>query len=141
MDIIQIFKEASAALQNDPRYIALAEIRQKNDGDTALEALTQDFAKTRETLSEELEKQVRDNDLVVELNAKANKLYGEIMAHEGIIAYNKAKLELDQLVAYIDAIITSALEGGDPMAVENPAEKAGEKAACTGSCATCNGCK
>lgn len=141
MDIIQIFKEASAALQNDPRYIALAEVRQKNDGDTALEALTQDFAKTRETLSEELEKQVRDNDLVVELNAKANKLYGEIMAHEGIIAYNKAKLELDQLVAYIDAIITSALEGGDPMTVEDPAKKAAEKAACTGSCATCSGCK
>lgn len=141
MDTIQAFKEASALLQTDPRYLALAEIRKKNDADEGLEKLTQEFAQTRTTLSAELEKEIRNNDLVVELNAKANKLYGEIMGHEGIIAYNKAKVEIDQLVAYIDAIITAALEGQDPMAVVPPILAKKEEASCTGSCATCGGCK
>ena len=141
MDTIQAFKEASALLQKDPRYLALAEIRHKNDEDKGLEQLTQDFAQTRTTLSTELEKEIRDNDRVVELNAKANRLYGEIMAHDGIIAYNKAKVEIDQLVTYIDAIITAALEGRDPMSVEQPIPAKKENPSCSGSCATCGGCQ
>lgn len=141
MDTIQAFKEASAVLQKDPRYLALSEIRRKNDADKSLEELTQNFAQTREALSAELEKEIRNNDLVVELNAKANKLYGEIMAHDGIIAYNKAKVDIDQLVGYIDAIITTALEGGNPMTVEQPSPAKKEDPSCTGSCATCSGCQ
>ena len=80
MDIIQIFKDACVELQKDPRYLALAAVRKQNDADRELDRLTQEFAETKKTLSEELEKQVRDNDLVVELNAKANKLYGELMS-------------------------------------------------------------
>lgn len=96
--------------------------------------LTREFAQTRARLSEELEKEIRDNDLVVELNAQANKLYGDIMAHEGIIAYNKAKVEIDGLIAHIDAIITAALEGRDPMTVEKPQPQSGS---CSGNCSSC----
>lgn len=135
MDIIEVFKDAAVALQKDPRYLALADVRRRNDADECLAKLTEDFAATRDTLSKELEKEVRDNDLVVELNAKANKLYGDLMAYPGIIEYNKAKLEVDQLVAHIDAIITAALNGGDPTAVEAP--KAQKDASCAGNCSSC----
>lgn len=139
MDIIKVFQDAAAALQQDPRYLALAEVRKRNDADKELERLTQEFAQTRAELSAELEKELRDNDRVVELNAKTNKLYGDLMAYDGIIAYNKAKVELDQLVAHIDAIITAALEGGDPGVVEAP-PRFKSTPACGGSCGTCGGC-
>ena len=49
-------------------------------------------------------------------------------------AYNEAKRECENLVNYIDAIINTAMNGGDPMTVQEPS------ASCTGSCSTCGGC-
>ena len=40
----------------------------------------------------------------------------------------------ENLVNYIDAIINTAMNGGDPMTVQEPS------ASCTGSCSTCGGC-
>ena len=48
--------------------------------------------------------------------------------------YNEAKRECENLVNYIDAIINTAMNGGDPMTVQEPS------ASCTGSCSTCGGC-
>ena len=56
------------------------------------------------------------------------------MADEGMVAYNEAKRDCENLVNYIDAIINTAMNGGDPMTVLPPSE------ACTGSCSTCGGC-
>ena len=71
---------------------------------------------------------------MAELNEKVNTLYGQIMNDEGMVAYNEAKRECEALVNYIDAIINAAMNGGDPMTVQEPA------ASCTGSCSTCGGC-
>ena len=38
------------------------------------------------------------------------------------------------MVSYIDAIINTAMNGGDPMTVQQP------QGSCSGSCATCGGC-
>ena len=51
-----------------------------------------------------------------------------------LTAYNEAKRECENLVNYIDAIINTAMNGGDPMTVQEPS------ASCTGSCSTCGGC-
>ena len=45
-----------------------------------------------------------------------------------------SKRECENLVNYIDAIINTAMNGGDPMTVQEPS------ASCTGSCSTCGGC-
>ena len=52
---------------------------------------------------------------IAELNEKVNSLYGQIMGNEGMVAYNEAKRECENLVNYIDAIINTAMNGGDPM--------------------------
>ena len=138
MDVLQAFQIAAKHIQADPRYIAFQEIREKNDQDESLNALTEEFAQAKEELSKELEKDIaeRNNDLIVELNAKTNRLYGEILSHEGIVAYNKAKVELDQLVAQIDAIITGTLEGADPMKMEIAVSQ--KPSSCSPqACATC----
>ncbi len=65
---------------------------------------------------------------------EGERLYGQIMANEGMVAYNEAKRDCENLVNYIDAIINTAMNGGDPMTVQEPS------ASCTGSCSTCGGC-
>ena len=56
------------------------------------------------------------------------------MSSEGMVRYNTAKAECEALISHIDAIINTAMNGGDPMTVNPPA------GGCTGSCASCAGC-
>ena len=109
MDCIDLFKRAAMALQTDSRYLAMDQARKMNDKDEELQNL-------------------------IELNQKVNDLYGKIMADDGMVAYNEAKRDCEALVNYIDAIINTAMNGGDPMTVQEPS------ASCTGSCSTCGGC-
>ena len=116
MDCIDLFKRAAVALQTDPRY------------------LIGEFNLARMDLNNEIGKSERDDARITELNEKVNNLYGQIMGDEGMTAYNEAKRECENLVNYIDAIINTAMNGGDPMTVQEPS------ASCTGSCSTCGGC-
>ena len=65
---------------------------------------------------------------VAELNQRVNDLYSQIMASEGMVRYNAAKAECEAMVSHIDAIINTAMNGGDPMTVQAPT------GGCTGSC-------
>ena len=124
MDCIDLFKRAAMALQTDPRYVILDQARKANDKDEELQNLIGEFNLARMDLNNE----------IAELNEKVNSLYGQIMGNEGMVAYNEAKRECENLVNYIDAIINTAMNGGDPMTVQEPS------ASCTGSCSTCGGC-
>ena len=76
-----------------------------------------------------------DKTVVVEIRTRVkHPLYGKIMNHPGMVAYNEAKTAAEAMVNYIDAIINTAMNGGDPMTVQEPSES------CTGSCSTCGGC-
>ena len=134
MDVIDLFKKAAAALQTDERYLALAAARKANDEDEALQDMIGEFNLARMDLNNEISKDERDDARVAALNAKVNDLYGKIMASEGMVRYTAAKAECEAMVSYIDAIINTAMNGGDPMTVREP------EGGCTGSCATCGGC-
>ena len=134
MDCIDLFKRAAMALQTDPRYLALDQARKLNDKDEELQNMIGEFNLARMDLNNEIGKTERSDARIAELNEKVNDLYGKIMADEGMTAYNEAKKDCENLVNYIDAIINTAMNGGDPMTVLPPSE------ACTGSCSTCGGC-
>lgn len=134
MDSIELFKKAAVALQTDERYLALDAARKANDADEALQDMIGEFNLTRLELNNEIGKDERDDAKIAELNAKVNQLYSDIMATEGMAAYNAAKAEAEALVSHIDAIINTAMNGGDPMSVQAP------EAGCTGSCSSCSGC-
>ena len=118
MDCIDLFKKAAAALQTDPRYLELDAARRENDADEELQQMIGEFNAAR----------------VAELNERVNSLYSQIMASEGMVRYNTAKKECEEMVGHIDAIINTAMNGGDPMSVKAPT------GGCTGSCASCGGC-
>ena len=134
MDCIDLFKRAAMALQTDPRYLALDQARKLNDNNEELQNMIGEFNLARMDLNNEIGKSERSDARVSELNEKVNDLYGKIMADEGMVAYNEAKKDCENLVNYIDAIINTAMNGGDPMTVQEPS------ASCTGSCSTCGGC-
>ena len=133
MDCIDLFKRAAVALQTDSRYLVLDQTRKANDKDEELQNLIGEFNLARMDLNNEIGKSERNDARIAELNEKVNSLYGQIMGNEGMVAYNEAKRDCENLVNYIDAIINTAMNGGDPMTVQEPS------ASCTGSCSTC-GC-
>ena len=118
MDCIDLFKRAAMALQTDPRYVILDQARKANDKDEELQNLIGEFNLARMDLNNEIGKNERDDARIAELNEKVNSLYGQIMGNEGMVAYNEAKRECENLVNYIDAIINTAMNGGDPMTVQ-----------------------
>ena len=134
MDCIDLFKRAAMALQTDPRYVILDQARKANDKDEELQNLIGEFNLARMDLNNEIGKTERSDARIAELNEKVNDLYGKIMASEGMVAYNAAKADAEALISHIDAIINTAMNGGDPMTVQAPT------GGCTGSCSTCGGC-
>ena len=134
MDCIDLFKRAAMALQTDSRYLAMDQARKMNDKDEELQNLIGEFNLARMDLNNEIGKPERSDERIAELNQKVNDLYGKIMADEGMVAYNAAKADAEALISHIDAIINTAMNGGDPMTVQEPS------ASCTGSCSTCGGC-
>ena len=134
MDAIEMFKRAAAALQTDERYLALDAARRANDENQELQDMIGEFNLARMDLNNEISKDERDEARVAELNAKVNSLYSQIMASEGMVAYNEAKARAEAMIGHIDAIINTAMNGGDPMLVDEP------QGGCTGSCSTCGGC-
>ena len=133
MDCIDLFKRAAVALQTDSRYLVLDQTRKANDKDEELQNLIGEFNLARMDLNNEIGKSERNDARIAELNEKVNSLYGQIMGNEGMVAYNEAKRDCENLVNYIDAIINTAMNGGDPMTVQEPS------ASCTGSCSPCGG--
>lgn len=134
MDCIDLFKKAAAAMQTDPRYLELDSARRENDADTELQNMIGEFNLARLDLNNEASNAEPDNARIADLNKKVNDLYSQIMASEGMVRYNAAKAECEAMVNHIDAIINTAMNGGDPMTVNPP------QGGCTGSCASCGGC-
>ena len=135
MDVIALFKEASKVLQQDERYLALAKTRKQNDEDEALQAMIGEFNLVRLDLNNEMEKEERNNERLAELDAKINQLYNGIMTSPSMLAYNEAKQDMEGLVNYINAIVSAAVDGEDPMLVTEPVSGCG-----TEDCSCCSGC-
>lgn len=134
-DAIQLFKQAAVALQKDPRYIGLNEAREFNDKDEELQRQISDFNLARINLNSALGSEEQDEEKINKLDDTVNQLYLDIMQNESMVTYNEAKAEMDRLLQYINAIIGAAVNGQNPMEVEEPSAEG-----CSGSCSTCGGC-
>lgn len=134
MDSILKFKEAATAFQKDERYLAFEKARKANDSDPTLQTAISEFNLTRADLNNEIGKGERDEEKVQKLNTRINELYNSIMSNETMLAYNKAKEDIEGFMNYVNAILNAAIDGGDPMLVDEP------EADCGGSCDSCAGC-
>jgi len=133
-DIIYEFKLLAKKLQQDDRVIYLEQAKKMNDMDQELQELIGKFNLVQFNYRTESVKEDRDEAKLEQLNSELIDLYGQIMENDSMKEYNECKTEVDRLTQHIQAIITSALNGGDPMLVELP------EGGCSGSCSTCSGC-
>ncbi len=135
-DAITLFQEAALQLQKEEAYLSLMGTRELNDKNEELQELITEFNVARIDLNQEASKAGdKDQEKFNALNAKVNDLYTDIMECDTMVNYNEAKEELENVIRHIQAIIDTAVSGGNPMNVtEAPS------ASCGGSCNSCSGC-
>jgi len=133
-DFITEFKKLCAQLQKEDVIVYLEQAKAMVDKDQELQDMIGKFNLAKYNLNAEMMNPEADNDKLNQLDLELNTLYEEIMANEFMIAFNEAAADVDRLTKHIQAIITTTVNGGDPMTVELPEE------GCTGSCSTCSGC-
>ena len=132
--IINMAKALARAIQLDKRYLALDAARTENDGNAALQDAIGRFNLAKMNLNNALSAQPADEDKIKQYNTEMQQAYADIMSMDGMTKYQQAKTDVESMVTYINAIITTAVNGGDPDTVEQPAS-------CTGSCESCGGCR
>ena len=132
--ILDLARELGYSIQQDERFIRTQLAQAAADEDEELQGLIGEFNLKRLDLNNESAKPEPDTAHVADLNQQVNDLYTQIMSSEGMVRYNTAKKECEAMVSHIDAIINTAMNGGDPMTVQAPT------GGCTGSCSTCGGC-
>lgn len=130
MDPILKFKEAAKEFQNDERYLRLEAARKANEENADLQEKMREFSTVRLELGNMMNDANKDDAKAQELNAKLEGLYSDIMADESMIAYNEAKQEVEGFIEYINAVLNAAIEGSDPMLVDEPQS-------CSGGCSSC----
>ncbi|MBE6878907.1 MAG: YlbF family regulator [Ruminococcaceae bacterium] len=133
-DFITEFKKLCAQLQKEDVIVYLEQAKAMVDKDQELQDMIGKFNLAKYNLNAEMMNPEADDEKLNQLDLELNTLYEEIMANEFMVAYNEAAADVDRLTKHIQAIITTTVNGGDPMTVELPAE------GCTGSCSSCSGC-
>jgi cell fate (sporulation/competence/biofilm development) regulator YlbF (YheA/YmcA/DUF963 family) len=134
MDIIEMTRELGRALQNDERYIAMMSARQASDEDQALQEAIGEFNLKRMAISNEAQKDDRNEETLQRLNEEFRGVYQKIMENEHMLRYNDAKNEFDALLQRMTGILSLCADGEDPETCDYDA------ASCGGNCSSCAGC-
>lgn len=134
MDIISLAREIGKELQKDERYLNMQLAQQNTDNDQELQNLIGEFNLKRMAINNEAQKELQDQEKMQALNQELRAVYAQIMQNPNMIAYNKAKDELDALLKRVSAIITQSAEGADPETADY------EESSCGGNCSSCGGC-
>lgn len=135
MNVIEMTRELGKLIQQDTRYVAYHQAREKNDKDETLQQLISDFNLKRMALNNEMQKSEKDSEKLAQLDTEIKSLYGEIMGNQNMVAYNQAKEEMDNMLSQINMIVTMSANGEDPETCPTEMPSGG----CSGSCASCGG--
>lgn len=133
MDIIKMTRELGKAIQQDERYKAYMAAKEANDKDEELQKLIGDFNLKRMNINQEMSNPEKSEERLKKLDEELKAIYAQIMGNDGMIAFNTAQNELEQLIGDINQIVTMCANGEDPDTCE-------VQHGCSGSCSTCGGC-
>ncbi len=133
MDIIALARELGKEIQKDDRYLRLVAARTANDADQDLQELIEKFNLKRVELSTAINSDTRDVDKLTQLDKELKDLYQAVMDNEHMVEFNAAKVELDDVVSFVNQIIMGSVNGENPDLIE-------KQVSCGGNCASCGGC-
>ncbi|MBE6903958.1 MAG: YlbF family regulator [Ruminococcaceae bacterium] len=119
--------ELGELIKADERFIKYEELKQKQSADEALQEKISNFNLKRISLSNEMQKDDRDDEKVKQIETQMQELYNEIMASETMAEFTKASKEFEDLINSVYTILNYHITGEQP-------------GSCSGSCSTCGGC-
>ena len=132
--LIDMARALGRAIQMDDRFKDFMAARTANDENEALQAAIGRFEMAKMNLNSEVGREKPDKDKIQSYNIEMQQAYDEVMSSEGMQRYSDTKNVMEGIYNWITSIIATAVNGGDPDTVEEPAS------GCTGSCETCGGC-
>ena len=130
-NIIKSVRELGKAIQADETFKAYIAAKMDADNDEALQNAIGEFNLVKMQISEETQKEDKDEAKLQELNVKLRKCYADIIANEKMQKYNQL---YSGLINKVYAILEMCCNGEDPETCEP------EEHSCSGSCSTCGGC-
>ena len=134
-NIIKSVRELGKAIQADETFKAYIAAKMDADNDEALQNAIGEFNLVKMQISEETQKEDKDEAKLQELNVQLRKCYADIIANEKMQKYNNANQLYSGLINKVYAILELCCNGEDPETCEP------EEHSCSGSCSTCGGCR
>lgn len=128
MSIAEKANDLGLAIVADPRFIRFAEMREKQEADTALQNKIDMFNSLKLDLAE-LAEDGSDEERARELEQQLKALYSEIASNPVMQAYMEAKAGFDAIMKEINDILAFHLTGEEP-----------HDEGCSGGCSSCSGC-
>ncbi len=129
MNTIELARQLGHAIQAEESYKTVELAAAAVDADTDLTALIAEFSKKRESIGE-----TTDPAKLEELDKELETLYGTIMSHKKMIAFEEAKHEFGHLMDRVLAIVAKSADG------ENPDTAEPDEHHCHGDCCDCHDC-
>ncbi len=132
MDIIKLTRELGKAIQADERYAKFVEARETNEKDDELNELISRMQLVHMSYQHEASKEDAKEDKLSAYEEEFMALRDKIMNNQNMINYEKARMDIDEMMNYIVAILTECIKGEDPETCEPPKEHS-----CSGNCSSC----
>ena len=133
MDIIKLTRELGKAIQADERYAKFVEARETNEKDDELNELISRMQLVHMSYQHEASKEDAKEDKLSAYEEEFMSLRDKIMNNQNMINYEKARMDIDEMMNYIVAILTECIKGEDPETCEPPKEHT-----CGGNCSSCS---
>lgn len=132
MDIIKLTRELGKAIQADERYAKFVAARETNEKDDELNELISKMQLIHMSYQHEASKEDANEQKLTAYEEEFMELREKIMNNQNMIDYEKAKMDIDEMMNYIIAILTECIKGEDPETCEPPKEHS-----CGGDCSAC----
>lgn len=135
MTVEEAVRTLGKCIQADVRYQQYQQAKQNNDADTQLQEQIGEFNMKRMSYQKKMDEDPEENaEALQALEKELDTLYTIILQNPNMIAFQKAKEEMDAMTKQVDAIITLCLHG------ENPDTCCPDLSQCGGNCSACGGC-
>lgn len=133
MDAIEAARALGKAIQQDSRYLRVMETQKVNDEDAGLQEKINSFNVLRGQLNSEVQKTEKDAEKIKAMDVDLKDLYREIFENENMAAFTVARNEFQQMLTFVNQIISGSAGGQNPDTIEY-------QESCGGDCGGCSGC-
>lgn len=133
-NIEKLTRELGKAIQADSRYTAFETAREANEKDDALNDLVGKMQLVHMSYQHEAGKEDANEQKLQAYEEEFMGLREQIMNNQNMINYEKARMDIDEMMNNIMSLLTECIKGENPDTCQVPQEHH-----CGGDCHSCGG--